>query len=247
MSLKEKIDLAALPRHIAVIMDGNGRWARQKGNMRVFGHRNAIKAVRDTTESAAELGVSFLTLFAFSTENWKRPKAEVDALMTLLVETLRKETSTLMDNDVKLNAIGFLDRLPARCYRQLHEVMDMTRNNQRMTLTLALSYGARADMTDAVRRIAEEVAQGRMRADEIDEKVMSRFLSTHPMPDPELLIRTSGEARISNFLLWEIAYTEIFFSPKFWPDFRREDLYDAIIDFQRRERRFGKISEQIQQ
>ncbi len=246
MSLKEQIDVQRLPKHVAVIMDGNGRWARTRGNDRIFGHRSAIKAVRDTTEGCAELGVEFLTLYAFSTENWHRPKAEVMALMALLVETIRKETATLVDNDIRLRAIGHIDRLPQKAQRQLAEAMQMTEGNQRMTLTLALSYGARADMTEAVKRIAQQVADGTLSPDAVDEQLISNQLSTHYAADPELLIRTSGEHRISNFLLWEIAYAEIYFTPKMWPDFRREDLYEAIVDFQRRERRFGKISEQIQ-
>lgn len=246
MDLKEQIDTLALPKHIAVIMDGNGRWARTKGNDRIFGHRSAIKAVRDTTEGCAELGVPYLTLYAFSTENWQRPKAEVMALMTLLVETIRKETATLMDNDIRLMAIGDTTRLPGRAQRNLKEAMELTANNKRMTLTLALSYGARADMTHAVQQLANQVKAGTLAAEEITQQHISKALSTHFMPDPELMIRTSGEHRISNFLLWEIAYAEIFFTPKFWPDFRRDDLYEAILDFQRRERRFGKISEQLQ-
>lgn len=246
MSLIEQIDKTALPRHIAVIMDGNGRWARAKGNARVFGHRSAIKAVRDTTEGAAELGIEYLTLFAFSTENWNRPKLEVNALMNLLVDTIRKETSTLMDNDVRLNAIGNLDQLPGSCGKRLRESMEITQHNKRMTLTLALSYGARADMVQAIQKMMLDAIAGKVAPETIDETTVSTYLSTTNIPDPELLIRTSGEYRISNFLLWEIAYSEIYFTPKLWPDFRRKDLHEAIIDFQKRERRFGKISEQIQ-
>ncbi|MEL6673774.1 MAG: isoprenyl transferase [Bacteroidota bacterium] len=245
MDLKEKIHPDKLPRHVAIIMDGNGRWARKKGNMRVFGHRNAIKAVRDTTEGAAELGVEYVTLYAFSTENWNRPKAEVDALMTLLVETIHKETATLMDNDIRLHTIGQTSRLPKGCQRQLAEAMEKTRNNQRMTLTLALSYGSRADLMEATRTLAQQCKEGLLQPEQIDESHIRAALSTRDLPDPELLIRTSGEYRISNFLLWEIAYAEIFFTEKLWPDFRRQDLYEALIDFQQRERRFGKISEQI--
>ncbi|MEO0896139.1 MAG: isoprenyl transferase [Bacteroidota bacterium] len=245
MSLREQIDVQKLPRHVAVIMDGNGRWAKTKGNERVFGHRSAIKAVRDTTEGAAELGVEYLTLYAFSTENWRRPKAEVNALMTLLVDTIRKETSTLMDNDIRLRAIGNLDQLPGSCQRRLEESMEMTEGNQRMTLTLALSYGARADMVEAAKQMATKVKNGQLNIEDIDEDVFANSLSTAYAAEPELLIRTSGEHRISNFLLWEIAYAEIYFTPKLWPDFRREDLFEAILDFQGRERRFGKISEQI--
>lgn len=245
MNLREQIDVQKLPRHIAIIMDGNGRWAKKKGNERVFGHRSAIKAVRDATEGSAELGVEFLTLYAFSTENWRRPKAEVNALMLLLVETIRKETATLMDNDIRLMAIGNLDRLPKNIQSRLNETMKMTENNTRMTLTLALSYGARADMLSATQKLARQVQEGKIKAEDITEEVFSSQLSTAFAAEPELLIRTSGEHRISNFLLWEIAYAEIYFTTKLWPDFRREDLYEAIIDFQGRERRFGKISEQI--
>lgn len=245
MSLADQLNPQEIPTHIAVIMDGNGRWARKRGNMRVFGHRNAIKAVRDTTEGAAELGVKFLTLYAFSTENWKRPKAEVDALMTLLVETIAKERATLMDNNIRLNAIGNLASLPKACIKSLEETMSITRANSGMTLTLALSYGSRSDMVQAIQQLAQDVKDGKLEPDAIDEKCISNFLSTSTIPDPELLIRTSGEHRISNFLLWEIAYTEIYFTPKLWPDFRREDLYEAIRDYQQRERRFGLISEQI--
>jgi undecaprenyl diphosphate synthase len=245
MSVKAQIDLAALPQHVAIIMDGNGRWARTRGNERIFGHRSAIEAVRDTTEGAAELGVRFLTLYAFSTENWQRPRREVNALMTLLVDTIRAETPTLTENDVRLRAIGDLDRLPGSCKSRLQEAMDLTAGNQRMTLTLALSYGARADLTAAIRELARQAQAGELQPDAIDEARISQALSTAFAPDPELLIRTSGEHRISNFLLWEIAYAEIFFTSKLWPDFRREDLYEAIVNFQRRERRFGKISEQL--
>ena len=245
MSFFEQIDSLRLPQHIAIIMDGNGRWARSKGNIRVFGHRSAIKAVRDTTEGAAELGIKFLTLFAFSTENWQRPRGEVNALMQLLVETIRKETATLMDNDIKLHAIGDLESLPKKCRKELDEARKLTENNSRMTLNLALSYGARADIVSGVQKIVEAVKKGTLALEDIGEETVAQFLSTAEMPDPELLIRTSGEARISNFLLWEIAYAEIFFVKKFWPDFRREDLYEAILNFQSRERRFGKLSEQI--
>ncbi|MCL4149944.1 UNVERIFIED_CONTAM: hypothetical protein GTU68_023368 [Idotea baltica] len=227
-------------------MDGNGRWARTKGNIRVFGHRSAIKAVRDTTEGAAELGIKHLTLFAFSTENWNRPKLEVNALMSLLVDTIEKETPTLMKNDIKLNAIGNLSQLPKKCNANLQKAIDATSQNKRMTLTLALSYGARADIIEATRKIAEKVKKGEVATADIDEAMVCNHLSTAQMPDPELLIRTSGEYRISNFLLWEIAYSEIYITKKLWPDFRRQDLFEAIIDYQKRERRFGMISEQIQ-
>ncbi len=245
MKLIDKIDRSSLPRHIAIIMDGNGRWARKRGNLRVFGHRSAIKAVRETTESAAELGVEYLTLFAFSTENWRRPRLEIEALMQLLVETIRKETHTLMENDIRLNAIGNTEKLPGKCQKELSEAIELTQNNQRMTLNLALSYGSRSDITQAIRTLAERALKGEIVPAEIDEYMISTALSTASIPDPELLIRTSGELRISNFLLWEIAYAEIFFTPKLWPDFRKEDLFEAILDYQGRERRFGQISEQI--
>ncbi len=245
MDLKDQLDIAKLPQHVAIIMDGNGRWAKKRGNMRVFGHRSAVKAVRDVTEGAAELGVKYLTLYAFSTENWNRPKLEVNALMQLLVDTLAKELPTLMDNDIRLSSIGRIEDLPGNCASRLQEVIEKTKDNKRMTLSLALSYGSRSDMTLAMRLIADKVASGQIAPEAIDENLIKAHLSTHDMPDPELLIRTSGEFRISNFLLWEIAYTELFITDKLWPDFRREDLYSAILDYQKRERRFGKISEQI--
>lgn len=245
MSLHTQIDSDRLPSHVAIIMDGNGRWAKKRGNMRVFGHRSAIKAVRDTTEGAAELGIDFLTLYAFSTENWGRPKLEVNALMELLVDTIKSEMSTLMDNDIRLASIGNIDDLPARTRRRLQEAIEQTRDNKRMTLTLALSYGARNDLVSATRKLAQLAKEGDISPEDIDDKMISRHLSTADMPDPELLIRTSGEYRISNFLLWEIAYAELYITPTLWPDFRREDLYEAIKNFQQRERRFGKISEQI--
>ncbi len=245
MSLKEKIDPARLPRHIAIIMDGNGRWAKQKGRLRVFGHQNGVLAVRDTVESAAELGIKYLTLYAFSTENWNRPKFEVNALMELLVGTIRKETKTLTDNNIRLQAIGNLDSLPSGCRKELKEAMDLTAGNTRMTLVLALSYSSKWEIIQAVKKIAEGVSSKEISADRIDESLFNSFLCTANFPDPELLIRTSGEQRVSNFLLWQIAYSELYFTEKLWPDFRKEDLYEAILDYQRRERRFGKTSEQI--
>ncbi len=245
MSFKEKINPARLPQHIAVIMDGNGRWAKQKGKLRVFGHQNGVLAVRDTVEAAAELGIKFLTLYAFSTENWNRPKFEVNALMQLLISTIRKETKTLTDNDIRLQAIGDIDSLPTGCKRELKEAIDLTSGNKRMTLVLALSYSSKWEILNAVKRIAGEVAEKRISISDIDESLFNSFLCTANFPDPELLIRTSGEQRISNFLLWQIAYSELYFTNKLWPDFRREDLYEAILDYQSRERRFGKTSEQI--
>lgn len=245
MNLRENVNLGNLPRHIAVIMDGNGRWAKQRGGLRIFGHQNAVKAVRDTVEGAAELGVEYLTLYAFSTENWSRPKEEVMALMTLLVSTIRKETATLNKNNIRLQTIGDTDSLPSACKRELLEAMELTKQNTRMTLVLALSYSGRWDITQAMRQVALEVAQGKLQAGDINETTVAAHLSTAGIPDPELLIRTSGEQRISNFLLWQLAYTELYITELLWPDFRKEQLYEAIISFQRRERRFGKTSEQI--
>lgn len=243
--LKNKIDPDKLPQHIAVIMDGNGRWAKRQGKPRIFGHRNGVRAVREVSEAAAELGVQFLTLYAFSTENWNRPALEVTALMALLVETIHKEVSTLMDNNIRLRAIGDLSRLPAKTLRALEEGMKMTATNTRMTLTLALNYSSRWELTEAARSMAEAVAQGEISPSDITPALLSQHLTTADMPDPELLIRTSGEHRISNFLLWQIAYAELYFTPVFWPEFDREHLYQAIYDFQNRERRFGMISEQV--
>ena len=247
MDLKSQINLEKLPKHIAIIMDGNGRWAKQHGKPRVFGHKNGVIAVREATEAAAELGVKFLTLYAFSTENWNRPKLEVNALMRLLVETLHKEVETLNKNDIRLQAIGDISKLPERTYQALLQGIEDTKDNTRMTLVLALNYSARWEIIDACRRLAQQVLAGEASPAQIDEQLFSNTLNTRDIPDPELLIRTSGENRISNFLLWQIAYTELYFSPAFWPDFRKEHLYQAIIDYQQRERRFGKISEQLVQ
>ncbi|RIJ37302.1 isoprenyl transferase [Pontibacter oryzae] len=245
MNLKEKVDLGNLPRHIAVIMDGNGRWAKRKGGLRIFGHQNAIKAVRETVEAAAELGVGYLTLYAFSTENWSRPAEEVSALMTLLVSTIRKETATLNKNNIRLQTIGNTASLPKACQRELKEAIEMTQHNTRMTLVLALSYSGRWDLTQATQRMAEAIAKGSLAAADINQNTLEGFLSTAGIPDPELLIRTSGEMRISNFMLWQLAYTELYITELLWPDFRKEHLYEAIIAYQGRERRFGKTSEQI--
>jgi undecaprenyl diphosphate synthase len=245
MDWKEKIDLERLPKHIAVIMDGNGRWAKEQGKPRVFGHRSGVKSVREITEGAAEIGVEYLTLYAFSTENWNRPKLEISALMRLLVETVYQETNTLMENNIRLRAIGEIDKLPAATYKALQEGIENTKNNTRMTLVLALNYSGRWDLTQATRKLANEVASGTISADDITADKITAALSTQGIPDPELLIRTSGENRISNFLLWELAYAEFYFSPVFWPDFRKPNFYQAIVDYQQRERRFGKISEQI--
>jgi undecaprenyl diphosphate synthase len=240
-SLKENIDVNNLPQHIAVIMDGNGRWAKQKGAARIFGHRNAVQAVREITEGCAELGVKFLTLYAFSTENWGRPKDEVDGLMELLVNTLQKEIKTLLDNSVKLKIIGDMNSLPKVCQTNLLEAMAAANNNTGLTLQLALSYSGRSEITKALKKIAIDVKQGSIQPEDVTEKLIENYLETRGVPDPELLIRTSGEMRISNFLLWQVAYTELYITPKLWPDFRKEDLYEAICAYQKRERRFGKV------
>lgn len=245
MDLKSQIILEKLPRHVAIIMDGNGRWAKKHGKPRVFGHRNGVKAVREASEAAAELGIEYLTLYAFSTENWNRPKLEVSALMSLLVDTIQKEVHTLNQNDIRLHAIGDINRLPEKSLKALQQGIESTRNNQRMTLTLALNYSAKWEIVEAAREMARRAQTGQLNPDEIDDDLFASALSTRGMPDPELLIRTSGENRISNFLLWQIAYAELYFTPVLWPDFRREHLYQAIIDYQHRERRFGKISEQL--
>lgn len=245
MITKEQLSLNYLPQHIAIIMDGNGRWAKQKGNPRVFGHKNGVAAVRDSVEGSAELGIKYLTLYAFSTENWNRPRTEVDALMSLLVTTINKETKTLMENNVKLLAIGDLESLPSNVSKNLNDAINKTKNNTGLSLILALSYSARWEIIQAVKKIARDVSDGKLKADDINNNIFSEALSTQGIPDPELLIRTSGENRISNFLLWQIAYSELYFTPTLWPDFRREHLYQAILDFQCRERRFGKTSEQL--
>ncbi len=243
--LLHTLDPQNIPQHVAIIMDGNGRWAKMKGNSRIFGHQSAIEAVRDTTEGAVASGIKYLTLYAFSTENWKRPKFEVNALMELLVMTIRKETPTLQKNNVQLRAIGNISELPSGCQDQLQEAMSITHNNTGMILNLALSYGGRWDILAATRKLMQDAIKGLISPNDLTEKVFSNCLSTKFLPDPELMIRTSGEFRVSNFLLWEIAYAEIHITQKLWPDFRRNDLYLAIQDYQKRERRFGKTSEQI--
>ena len=245
MTLKEQIDPTRLPRHIAVIMDGNGRWAKERGKPRIFGHQSAIQSVREVSEASAELGVKYLTLYAFSTENWNRPMAEVSGLMSLLAQTIKNEIGTLNKNSIRLNAIGDLQSLPKTNSEQLMRAIDSTSHNTRMTLTLALSYSGRWDLTQASRLMAKDAVEGKLNPDEINDKTISGYLSTAGMPDPELMIRTSGEERISNFLLWELAYSELYFTPKYWPDFRKPDLYEAILNYQHRERRFGKTSEQM--
>lgn len=232
-----------IPQHIAIIMDGNGRWAKQQGvSARIFGHRNAIKAVREAVEGCAELGVNYLTLYAFSTENWGRPKEEVFALMELLVHTIREETPTLVKNEIKLESLGDISALPARCQKELAETKEKTKDNHRMTLVLALNYSGRWEITEAAKKLKSKILAGEEVNENITEEDFSKLLPSYPMPDPELLIRTSGEMRVSNFLLWQIAYTELFITPVLWPDFNREVLYEAIYSYQSRERRFGKVT-----
>jgi undecaprenyl diphosphate synthase len=243
--LRESIIPEKLPRHIAVIMDGNGRWAKLHGKPRVFGHKNGVISVREITEAAAELGISYLTLYAFSTENWSRPQLEVNALMGLLVETIKKELNTLHKNNIRLHAIGDLSRLPEKTRSALQEAIDATSSNDRMTLILALNYSSRWEIAEAAKVLALKVRDGKISPEDINPEMFSNYLTTALIPDPELLIRTSGEYRISNFLLWQSAYAEFYFTQVLWPDFRKDDLYRAIIDFQNRERRFGKISEQL--
>ncbi len=242
---KDQINLTKLPKHIAIIMDGNGRWAKEKGKFRIFGHQNGVKAVREVSEGCAELGVEYLTLYAFSTENWSRPKIEVNALMTLLVKTIRSETQTLMKNGIKLDAIGDRTTLPSECLKELDEAINATKDNTRMTLILALSYSAKWDIVNATRTIAQKALNGEIAIEDVNEELIDRTLTTHKYPHPELMIRTSGELRISNFLLWEIAYSELYFTTVLWPDYRKEHLYEAILEYQSRERRFGKTSEQL--
>ncbi|MBT8194872.1 MAG: isoprenyl transferase [Bacteroidia bacterium] len=245
MSLKEQIDIKKLPRHVAIIMDGNGRWAKQQGEQRTFGHKNGVTAVREVTEAAAELGVEYLTLYAFSTENWNRPRNEIDALMDLLINTMNVELKTLNENDIRLSAIGDLKSLPTKCYDNLMQTIEATKDNKRMTLVLALSYSAKWEMTQAIQKIASKVKEGTLSKEDISEDVISDHLCTKDMPEPELLIRTSGENRISNFLLWQIAYSELYFTKTLWPEFDKEEFYTALIDYQKRERRFGNVPENL--
>ena len=245
MSLKEKIDKTHLPQHVAVIMDGNGRWAQQQGQVRVFGHQSGVSAVRETSEAAAELGIKFLTLYAFSTENWNRPKEEVDALMELLVHTIHDETKTLHENNIRLATIGDIDSLPVACRKELQDAISNTAKNSGMTLILALSYSSRWEIVEATKKIAKEIESGKMKSENINAEIFEKHLTTSNFPDPELLIRTSGEQRISNFLLWQLAYSEFYFTQTLWPDFNKEEFYKAILDYQKRERRFGKTSAQL--
>lgn len=244
MSFKNQINPDQLPVHVSIIMDGNGRWAKKQGKIRTFGHQNGVAAVRDTVEAAAELGIRFLSLYAFSTENWKRPRWEVDALMELLIGTISKETKTLMENNISLRAIGDIESLPKGCRKQLMETIEATSANERMTLILALSYSSRWEIINAVKNIGKEIKAGKLNPDDISDKLFSEYLGTSFCPDPELMIRTSGEHRISNFMLWQLAYTELYFTEKLWPDFRREDFYEAIADYQKRERRYGGVFDQ---
>ena len=245
MTYKEKINTSNLPSHIAIIMDGNGRWAKKQGKLRMFGHENGTKSVTKTVEAVAELGVSHLTLYAFSTENWNRPKLEVQTLMKLLIKSLKKEIKTLQKNNIRLNAIGNLNALPNKVLKELNDVIDKTKNNTRVVLTLALSYGSREEIISAIKEISDKVKNNIISSEKIDESVINEHLYTRNLPDVDLLIRTSGEQRISNFLLWQIAYAELYFTDVLWPDFSKEDLYHAIVNYQKRERRFGKTSEQL--
>lgn len=245
MNLKEQIDVNNIPQHIAIIMDGNGRWAKKKGFLRTIGHENGVKSVRTTISECATMGIKYLTLYAFSTENWNRPRFEVQKLMEILIKSLKKELPTFTKNNIKLNAIGDLTLLPKKVQETLQEVIDSTKDNTHMTLTLALSYGSRAELINAVKEISFKVKNNLISEADIDESVINNHLYTNDLPDVDLLVRTSGEQRISNFLLWQIAYAELYFTEVLWPDFTEEELYKAILTYQNRERRFGKTSEQI--
>ena len=243
--LLDKIDKQHLPRHIAIIMDGNGRWAKEQGQDRLFGHVHGVESVRNIVEGCAELGIEYLTLYAFSTENWERPEYEVVGLMELLVSTIRDEAETLHKNNIRLHVIGDMNMLPDYARNELHEALEITKDNTGLNLIMALSYSGRWELLNAVKNIAYEVKKGKMEVEDIDQDTLQQYLCTSGFPDPELMIRTSGEYRISNFLLYQLAYAELYFTNVRWPDFRKENLYEAILDFQSRERRFGKISEQI--
>jgi undecaprenyl diphosphate synthase len=245
MSLEVTINKDNLPKHLAIIMDGNGRWAKQKGLLRALGHENGTKSVRKVVEASAKLGIENLTLFAFSTENWNRPRLEVELLMELLINSLKNELKTLQENNIRLNSIGNLELLPKSAQKKLQEVIETTKSNSRMVLTLALSYGSREELLNAVKNISNKVKNNIISIDDIDESIINQHLYTRDLPEVDLLIRTSGEHRISNFLLWQIAYSELYFTDVLWPDFKEDDLYEAIISYQKRERRFGKTSEQI--
>jgi undecaprenyl diphosphate synthase len=246
MDAISQIDRGLIPKHVAVIMDGNGRWAKKQGLKRVLGHKRGVEAVRETVEASVELGIEALTLYAFSTENWKRPKMEVDTLMSILVSSLKKEIDTFQKNKVKLQAIGNIDKLPVMARNQLKEVMKITEKNDGMILTLALNYGAKEELIRATKTISKKIVNNELKIEEIDEKIINSHLYTFTLPVVDFLIRTSGEMRISNFLLWQIAYAELYFTDVLWPDFRKKNFYEAILNYQRRERRFGKTSEQIE-
>ncbi len=243
--LKDEINTDNIPKHVAIIMDGNGRWAKQKGFIRTIGHKNGSKSVKQIITECSRLGIEYLTLYAFSTENWNRPKLEVETLMNVLINSLKKELKTMQEGNIKMNAIGNLEKLPKNAQKQLFDVINKTKNNTRMTLTLALSYGSREELVNAVKLISEKVKNNIISIDTIDDSIINEHLYTHNIPDVDLLIRTSGEHRISNFLLWQIAYSELYFTDVLWPDFKEQDLHEAIISYQKRERRFGKTSEQI--
>src|SRR5882724_5185712 len=245
--LREKIDMQRLPRHIAIIMDGNGRWAQEKGQDRLFGHFHGVESVRDIVEGCAELGIGYLTLYAFSTENWDRPQYEVVGLMELLVNTIRNEVESLHKNNIRLHVIGDMSMLPDYARNELNEALDFTKGNTGLNLIMALSYSGRWELLNAVKNIAHEVKSGNLNIEEIDQDTLQQYLCTSAFPDPELMIRTSGEYRISNFLLYQLAYAELYFTNVRWPDFRKDNLYEAIINFQGRERRFGKTSDQVEE
>ncbi len=246
MSLKSKINTDFLPKHVAIIMDGNGRWAKKRGLTRVFGHKKGVNAVRETVEAATELGIQALTLYTFSTENWKRPKVEVDILMGILVSSLKKELKLFQENNVKLQTIGNIEKLPQKAKKELKEVIEKTKNNNKLILTLALNYGSREEIVNAVKNISKKIVNNELKIEEIDENIINSHLYTFTLPVVDFLIRTSGEKRISNFLLWQIAYAELHFTDILWPDFKKENFYEAILNYQSRERRFGKTSEQIE-
>ena len=245
MAKIEEVNKDNIPKHVAIIMDGNGRWAKQKGKLRVFGHKSGVKAVQSTIEGAARVGIKYITLYAFSTENWNRPKFEVNALMELLVDTIKKEVKTLNKNKIRLQAIGDMDALPKKAKEKLQNAIDETAQNDHMTLVLALSYSSKWEILNAVKNISSKVKSGEITEEDINEELFDNALATAGMPHPELMIRTSGEHRISNFLMWQLSYAELYFTPKLWPDFREEDLFEALLSYQGRERRFGKTSEQI--
>jgi undecaprenyl diphosphate synthase len=245
MPLRKQINTNKLPSHVAIIMDGNGRWAQQRGLERIFGHQQGVKALKEVIETAAELGIKYLTLYAFSTENWSRPDEEVSALMGIMIQSLNNETDTLMNNNIMLKAIGDVGRLAEDVKERLYETINLTSTCTGLTLVVALSYSSRWEITEAARRMSSDVINGLLNPDSINEEVFEKYLTTYLIPDPELMIRTSGELRISNFLLWQLAYTELYFTDELWPDFGKENFYNAIIDFQKRERRFGKTSEQV--